>query len=162
MKKVQNNYAFIDGQNVNLSIQDLGWKLDFRKFRIYLSEKYSVGTAYYFIGFVEGNNDLYVSLQSAGYILIFKPTLRLPDEKVKGNVDAELVLQAMVDLNKYQRAIIVTGDGDFACLAAYLRKADKLQCVLVPNINKFSALLKKAAQKRIAFMNDLKNKLAYK
>ena len=162
MKKVQNNYAFIDGQNVNLSIQDLGWKLDFRKFRIYLSEKYSVGTAYYFSGFVEGNNDLYVSLQSAGYILIFKPTLRLPDEKVKGNVDAELVLQAMVDLNKYQRAIIVTGDGDFACLAAYLRKADKLQCVLVPNINKFSALLKKAAQKRIAFMNDLKNKLAYK
>ena len=162
MKKVQNNYAFIDGQNVNMSIQDLGWKLDFRKFRIYLSEKYSVGTAYYFIGFVEGNNDLYVSLQSAGYILIFKPTLRLPDEKVKGNVDAELVLQAMVDLNKYQRAIIVTGDGDFACLAAYLRKADKLQCVLVPNINKFSALLKKAAQKRIAFMNDLKNKLAYK
>ncbi len=162
MKKAQNNYAFIDGQNVNLSIQDLGWKLDFRKFRIYLSEKYGVGTAYYFIGFVEGNNDLYVSLQSAGYILIFKPTLRLPDGKVKGNVDAELVLQAMVDLNKYQRAIIVTGDGDFACLASYLRKSDKLQCVLVPNMNKFSALLKKAAQKRIAFMNDLKNKLACK
>ena len=152
MKKHQNNYAFIDGQNLNLSIQELGWKLDFRKFRIYLSEKYSVGTAYYFIGFVEGNNDLYASLQSAGYILIFKPTLRLPDRKVKGNVDAELVLQA----------IIVTGDGDFACLAAYLRKADKLRCVLVPNMNKYSALLKKAAQKHIAFMNDLKKKLEYK
>ena len=68
----------------------------------------------------------------------------------------------MVDLNKYQRAIIVTGDGDFACLASYLRKSDKLECVLVPNMNKFSALLKKAAQKHIAFMNDLKNKLAYK
>ncbi|GAI46476.1 unnamed protein product, partial [marine sediment metagenome] len=65
--------------------------------------------AYYFIGFVEGNNDLYVSLQSAGYILIFKPTLKLPNEKVKGNIDAELVLQAMIDLNKYQQAIIVTG-----------------------------------------------------
>ena len=134
----------------------------FRKFRIYLSEKYSVGTAYYFIGFVEGNNDLYVSLQSAGYILIFKPTLKLPDGKVKGNVDAELVLQAMIDLDKYQQAIIVTGDGDFACLAAYLRKAGKLRCVLVPNLNKYSALLKKAAKKRIAFMNDLKRKLKYK
>ncbi len=143
MKKSQINYAFIDGQNLNLSIRELGWKLDFRKFRTYLSEKYSVGTAYYFIGFVEGNNDLYVSLQSAGYILIFKLMLRLPDGKVKGNVDAELVLQAMIDLNKYQRAIIVTGDGDFTCLVAYLHKTDKLQCVLAPNINKCSALLKK-------------------
>jgi uncharacterized LabA/DUF88 family protein len=162
VKKPQNNYAFIDGQNLNLSIQELGWKLDFRKFRVYLSEKYGVITAYYFIGFVEGNNDLYVSLQSAGYILIFKPTLKLSNGKVKGNVDAELVLQAMIDLNKYQQALIVTGDGDFACLAAYLRKADKLQCVLVPNMYKYSALLKKAAQKRIAFMNDLKKRLGYK
>ena len=80
---------------------------------------------------------------------------------MKGNVDAELVLQAMIELNKYQRAVIVTGDGDFACLAAHLRKADKLQCVLVPNMNRYSALLKKAAQKRIAFMNDLKKKLEY-
>jgi len=162
MKRQQNNYAFIDGQNLNLSIREMGWKLDFRKFRIYLSENYSVGTAYYFVGFVEGNNDLYASLQSAGYILIFKPTLKLPDGKAKGNVDAELVLRAMIDLNKYQQAIIVTGDGDFACLAAYLLKINKLRCVLSPNIDKCSALLKKAAQKHIAFMNDLKKKLEYK
>ena len=39
MKKPQNNYAFIDGQNLNLSIQRLGWKLDFRKLRVFLSER---------------------------------------------------------------------------------------------------------------------------
>ena len=162
MKKPQNNYAFIDGQNLNLAIQDLGWKLDFRKFRVYLSEKYSVGRAYYFIGFVEGNNDLYASLQSYGYVLIFKPTLKDKEGRVKGNCDADLVLQAMVDLNEYQQAVIVTGDGDFYSLVNYLRKKNKLRCVLVPNMYKYSALLKKTAQKHLAFMNDLRGKLEYK
>ena len=31
------NYAFIDSQNVNLVIRDIGWKLDWSKFRIYIS-----------------------------------------------------------------------------------------------------------------------------
>ena len=75
MKKKSNNYAFIDSQNLNLSIRSLGWKLDFARFRVYLKEKYGVTKAFLFIGFVEGNNDLYVSLQSAGFLCIFKPTL---------------------------------------------------------------------------------------
>ncbi len=162
MKKPQDNYAFIDGQNLNLSIQELGWKLDFRKFRVYLSEKYGVGRAYYFIGFVEGNNDLYTSLQSCGYILIFKPTLKDREGKVKGNCDADLVLQTMININEYHQAIIVTGDGDFYSLVNYLRKRNKLRCVLVPNINKYSGLLKKTAQQHIAFMNGLRGKLEHK
>jgi len=162
MKKLQQNYAFIDGQNLNLSIQELGWRLDFKRFRVYLSDKYGVGRAYYFIGFVDGNNDLYVSLQSAGYILIFKPTLRDREGEVKGNCDAELVLQAMVDLKEYHQAVIVTGDGDLACLVNYLHKTDKLLRVLAPNRHKCSRLLNKAAQKQIAYMNELRQRLEYK
>lgn len=52
MKRKENNYAFIDSQNVNLGIQKLGWKLDHRKFEVYLAEKYCVKKAYMFIGFV--------------------------------------------------------------------------------------------------------------
>jgi uncharacterized LabA/DUF88 family protein len=161
MKKTQNNYAFVDGQNLNLAIQDMGWKLDFRKFRIYLAEKYGVGTAYYFIGFVAGNTDLYKALQLDGYILIFKPTFRNSQGTVKGNCDAELVLQAMIDLGKYERAVIVTGDGDFACLVKHLSKIGKLECVLAPNRFKCSHLLNISAGNRIAYMNDLRQKLGY-
>ena len=92
-----------------------------------------------FIGFVEGNNDLYASLQLYGYVLIFKPTFRNRDGKVKGNCDAELVLQAMIDLNEYRQAVIVSGDGDFYCLVGYLRKIGKLPldnvCVPGPNVS---------------------------
>ena len=47
-KKKINNYAFIDSQNLNLAIRELGWKLDFARFRVYLSEKYHVTKAYLF------------------------------------------------------------------------------------------------------------------
>ena len=91
MKKPRNNFAFIDSQNVNLGVQELGWKLDFKKFRIYLKEKYSVRKAYLFIGYLPENQNLYRSLQEFGYVLIFKPIMRNSDGEVKGNVDAELV-----------------------------------------------------------------------
>ena len=46
MKNTLNNFAFIDSNNVNLGIRELGWRLDFKKFRIYLKEKHKVKKAY--------------------------------------------------------------------------------------------------------------------
>lgn len=159
----ENNFAFIDSQNLNLSIRELGWVLDFRRFRKYLFDKYNVSKAFLFIGFVEGNNELYKSLQEAGFICIFKPTLKYKDGHTKGNCDAELVLQVMIEYQSYDRAVIVTGDGDFYCLARYLIEKDKLSIMLVPNGNKFSALLRlKICRPFLRFMNNLRKKLEYK
>jgi len=155
-------YAFIDGQNLNLGVQELGWHLDFKKFRVYLREKYRVEKAYYFIGYLEANRNLYKFLQEAGYVLVFKPIVRDSDGKTKGNVDADLVLQAMIDFSEYNKAVIVTSDGDFYCLVNYLYEKRKLSVVLSPNREKCSALLKKTAKERLFFMNDLKAKLAFK
>ena len=160
MTKAQNNYAFIDSQNLNLSIREQGWILDFRKFRIYLKDKYGIAKAFIFIGYVPQNQDLYTNLQKDGYILIFKPTLSLPTGGVKGNVDAELVLHAMIEYKNYEKAVIVTGDGDFYCLVDYLVKNDKLLKLLVPNMNKFSSLYRKMMP-NIAFMNNLRDKLEH-
>ena len=162
MRKHENNYAFIDSQNLNLSIQALGWKLDFVKFRRYLKDKYSVSKAYLFLGYIEGNNDLYTALQVAGFICIFKPTLTYKDGTTKGNCDAELVLWAMIEYPSYDKAIIVTGDGDFYCLINYLVEKNKLLVVLIPNKLKFSALLKfKLFRPYLRYMNELRDKLAY-
>jgi len=162
MKKRLNNYAFIDSQNLNLGIQGLKWKLDHRKFRIYLKEKYQISVAYLFIGYLAENQDLYSALQSAGFVLVFKPTLPDKDGKVKGNIDADLVLQAMIDYKKYDKAVIVSSDGDFYSLVKYLYKNKKLKCVMSPYIKTCSALLKKTAREKIVFMNNLRKKLEYK
>lgn len=161
MIKKQNNYAFIDSQNLNLSINDQGWKLNFKRFRIYLKERLCVNKAFLFIGYVNTNQSLYTSLQEYGFILVFKPTLILADKKVKGNVDAELVLHTMIEYKNYDKAVIVTGDGDFHCLLEYLKKHDKLERIIIPNRYKYSSLLRKFGLDMI-FMNDLRTKLEYK
>ncbi len=160
MKKHQNNYAFIDSQNLNLSIRSQGWILDFGKLRQYLRDKYSITKVFLFIGYVYDNQDLYTALQKDGYILIFKPTLRLPDGRVKGNIDADLVLHAMIEYKNYDKALIVTGDGDFYCLVDYLRKNDRLLKLMIPNKYAFSSLFRKIMP-HVVFMNDLRGKLEY-
>ncbi|MEK6714922.1 MAG: NYN domain-containing protein [Candidatus Omnitrophota bacterium] len=160
-KQIINNYAFIDSQNLNLAIRDQGWVLDFKRFRRYLQDKYCASKAFIFIGYLPTNESLYTSLQEYGYILIFKPTLHLPDGKVKGNIDAELVLHAMIEYANYDKAIIVTGDGDFYCLIDHLEKQNKLEKLIIPNRYKFSSLLRGFTSDMV-FMNDLKDKLEYK
>ena len=156
------NYAFIDGQNLNLGIRALGWHLDFKRFRVYLREKYGVERAYYFIGYLEENRNLYKSLQEAGYILVFKPIVRNSDGEVKGNVDADLVLQAMIDFPDYDKAVIITSDGDFYSLVKYLYEEGKLLLVMSPYVKTCSILLKKEAREKLVFMDNLKRKLEYK
>ncbi|MBI4650278.1 NYN domain-containing protein, partial [Candidatus Desantisbacteria bacterium] len=104
---------------------------------------------------------LYVNLQKEGYILIFKPTLTLPNGKVKGNVDAELVLHTMVEYNNFDKALIVTGDGDFYCLVDYLRKHNKLLKLMIPNKKSFSCFFRKLMS-HIIFMNNLRDKIGYR
>lgn len=144
MRQSANNYAFIDSQNLNLGVKSQGWNLDFARFRRFLKDKYLVEKAYLFIGFVPGNQILYAELQKAGYICIFKPTLEIKDSNkiiIKGNVDAELVLHAMIEYPNYEKAVIVSGDGDFHCLIEYLIKQNKLRKIIVPNAH-FSSLLR--------------------
>ena len=163
MKSFSNNYAFIDSQNLNLAIRDqLGWKLDYKKFRVYLKEKYNVERAYVFIGFVAFNQKLYDRLQEAGFFLKFKPTI--PDEngKIKGNIDADMVLQAMIDFEAYKQALIVSSDGDFYSLVEYLYSENKLEIVLTSDYLHCSGLLKQVAKGRMHFMDKLRGKLEYK
>jgi len=160
MKTSTNNYAFIDSQNLNLSIREQGWVLDFRKFRLYLSRKYSITKAFIFIGYVWENQALYTNLQKDGYILVFKPTLKLPDGRSKGNVDAELVLHTMIEYPNYDKALIVTGDGDFYCLVEYLLKTEKLLKLMIPNKEKYSSLFRKMMP-HIVFMNNLRGLLEH-
>lgn len=160
-KKIKNNYAFIDSQNLNLGINKLNWKLDFKKFRVYLKEKYKVSQAFLFIGFIPENQDLYSSLQKDGYILIFKPVLFNGERQPKGNVDADLVLQTMIEFDNFDQAIIVSSDGDFYCLVKYLYEKGKLARVISPDVKNCSKLLKKTAKEKIVFMDNLRNKLEY-
>lgn len=154
-------YAFIDSQNLNLGVRELGWKLDFWKFRVYLKDKYNVEKAFLFLGYIESHTSLYLYLNDCKYDLIFKPVHEINiDGKsvVKGNVDAELVLHTMIEKENFSKAVIVTGDGDFHCLLEYLENEGKLRQLIVPNQQKYSQLLQKFRH-RVSFVNYLKKKV---
>ena len=155
--KKSNNYAFIDNQNLNVTVQNLGWKIDWRRFRKFLYDRYQVSQAYMFIGYMPEHEEMYEFLHDAGYAIVLKPTYDLtrpqPEvngEKVKeedkrhikGNVDVELVLWAMREINKYDKAILVSGDGDFYSLVEYLEARGKLAKILTPS-GHYSALFNK-------------------
>lgn len=171
-KKYQKVYAFIDSQNLNLGTSKniyknrklvyRGWKLDFGKFYQYLKDKFRVSKAFLFIGYIPQNKPLYKQLESYGYKLIYKPTVKNSQGKPKGNVDAELVLYASaLEFQNYDKAVIVSGDGDFYCLLDFLQKNKKLLKLIIPNIKSESSLLKKF-QKYKVFIYYEKNKLELK
>lgn len=157
---VRGNYAFIDGQNLNMGIQKLGWNLDFRKFHIYLQQKYNVKKAFFFIGMVEDQADLYSNLLSMGYDLVLKPTVEHKEGTVKGNIDADLVLHAMIELDNYDKVVVVSGDGDFYGLYEYLQNVGKLGRIVVPN-RYYSSLLN-SFMPFIDRLDGLRRQLAYK
>lgn len=171
-------YAFIDSQNLNLGIQKMGWKMDWRKFREFLRKQHNVTNAYMFIGYMAENESLYEYMHELGFLVVLKPTLdmSLPPESskgegkdgsdgesnkppIKGNIDADLVLHAMKELPNYDKAIIVSGDGDFFGLVEYLEQQGKLLHVMTPNWQ-YSNLLK-PFEKYIIRLDTMRRQLSY-
>ena len=165
----------------------MGWKLDWRKFRKYLLDEHGVTHAYMFIGYMTDNEALYEYMHELGFLIVLKPTVDVSNmhdnnpssskpaqpkegekEKdaeenkpiIKGNVDAELVLYAMKEMPNYEKAIIVSGDGDFFSLAEYLVEQNKLAHILTPNWQ-YSSLLKVFEDPYIIRLDQLRRQLAY-
>ena len=66
----------------------------------------------------------------------------------------------MIEYPNYDKALIVTGDGDFYCLVEYLLKTDKLLKLMIPNKEKYSSLFRKMMP-HIIFMNNLRSLLEH-
>jgi uncharacterized LabA/DUF88 family protein len=165
------NYAFIDSQNLNVSVQKFGWKMDWRKFHKFLTEKYQVKKAYMFIGYVPEFEDIYEKMHEAGYAVVLKPTYDMSrprpedngqksDKPVKGNIDADMVLWAMKEMRNYDKAVIVSGDGDFFGLVEYLLQEGKLLKILTPT-GQYSSLFRQFEQ-HIDRIDNHRRDLAYR
>ncbi len=152
----ENNFAYIDGANLYQGIVSFGWKLDYKRFRVWLLEKYGVKNAYIFIGLIPKYKDLYTYLQECGFTLIFKEVVYDGNGKPKGNCDADLVLQATMDAyeNKFEKAVIVSSDGDYASLVKFLNDRKKLKTILSPHVKNVCSILLKRLNVPIAYVSD--------
>lgn len=132
MKK-ENNYAFIDGQNLDKSIREQGERLNYKEFRKFLWKRFAVSKAFYFVGYLEQHaNGFYIDLRNYGYSLSFRKPVTDSDGDIKANVDSNLITHTMMKIDKYDKAVIVAGDSDYYCLCKYLMRHNKLCQILVP------------------------------
>lgn len=149
MKSNEKNYAFIDGNNLYRGAESQNISIDYGKLRLYLRNALRVKKAFLFIGYIPANTALYNQLQTAGFTLVFKPTVQCyenGEHQIKGNVDAELVLHASsIEYKNYDKAVIISSDGDFACLIDFLAKQDKLEKIIAPT-ESYSQLLRPYAE----------------
>lgn len=158
---VNKTYAFIDSQNLYMGIKSLGWKIDYKKFFRYLTEKYNVNKAIIYIGYLQENESLYKNLKSCGFEIVFKNTKQYGKSRnqVKGNIDVDLTVDAIRQTSHYDTAVFISADGDFCALYDYLIDEEhKSVSILIPNMYKYSKFLLKYRD-NLRFMNDLKQKI---
>jgi len=113
---------YIDSANLHKSAKGLGFEIDYKRLRIWLSQKYNINKFYLFIGYMEQNLKTYEYLKGCGFNIIFKHTLFIGNS-TKGNCDAELVLKIVSDYyeKSFSKCFLITGDGDFGCVVEFLR-----------------------------------------
>ena len=138
------NIAFVDGQNLYFNTakrETKPWHIDLKRFRIYLADKYHVTTAYCFLGFVqEDNQEVYEEIQNAGFVLIFREHNAAMIGKKKGNVDSDIIFQAMKKMYKkenFDKIIIVSGDGDYKMLIDFLIEEKRFEKILLTSDHPF-------------------------
>ncbi len=155
---MENNYAYIDGANLHQGMNFLGWKMDYKKFRIWLKEKFDINIAYIFIGNIPKYSKLYAYLQECGFILIFKEVVYDNTGKAKGNCDADLVLKATQDFYRasFDKMILISSDGDYSSLVSFVLSENRLLGILSPANEKKCSILLKRTNAKIFYINDQK------
>lgn len=172
MKK-RNNYTFIDGTNLHLTFKYLNREFPYQKFMNYLAREHDVFMAYYFIGLIKEQSDLYQELESYGYTMQFRTPMPHWIEpvvcdscqkviepgyfKMKCDCDADIAARIINDMNDYDRAVFISSDGDFDNIIKQLIRLDKLKLILAPCRKGCSDLLIRAARGRIQFLDELQD-----
>lgn len=169
MEEQEKNLAFIDGQNLYMGTakSEPAWKIDLKKFRDYLSEKYNVEAAYYFLGYLnEDNGDLYDEIQTAGFVVKFREHNTKMIGKKKGNVDTDIVFNIMKKVHKegntFDKIVLVSGDGDYKMLVDFLIEENRFKKILFPNKEFASSLYKKITRKFFDYLVNIKHKIESK
>jgi hypothetical protein len=155
----ENNWAFLDMQNLYKGVQERGWKIQWDRFRQYLWKNHNVTNAVIFMGYIKGNKNLYRHLERVGFNLQFRKVDRLENGEIrKGNIDVDLVTYALYNINEYRKAIIVADDGDYFKTVACLIGLDKLKLIISSHpIRNTSHILKEIALKSIISIDSLRH-----
>lgn len=129
MKKVA---VFLDGANCFYTQKKMGWNIDAEKLLDYCKEYGEIVEAIYYTGVsAESNQRKFLDkLAYMGYSLVTKPVKTITDHTTgqttqKANLDIEIVLDMFNMIDRYDMAILISGDGDFERAIQQLKSRGK-------------------------------------
>ena len=133
--------VYIDGANIFYAQKKMGWSLDWKKIKKYLSEKYEVIEFKYYQGLKKGDNSVvsYLKyLDHLGFVTMTKPVkiikinnnhpmskLHNYKEIYKCNFDVEITADMIFDRQNVDECILFSGDSDFDYVVKRLRDVGK-------------------------------------
>ncbi|MFA4872649.1 MAG: NYN domain-containing protein [Patescibacteria group bacterium] len=130
-------YVFIDVSNVFYSQRTLGWKVAYAKLMRYLKRECGEGMKCFAYAAVDENNlaerKFLDMLDINGYILRTKALKEIKTNegnKHKGSLDIELAFEMVELAEKYDTAVLVSGDSDFAPALERLKQRGKRVIVM--------------------------------
>ncbi len=153
------NYAYIDGANLDKATTQSGWKVDYAKLYVWLKDKFAIDRAYIFIGYVSRYKKLYAKMRRAGFELVFKDIGHV-DNQVKGNCDADLVLRLVRDVyeNGSDTIVVISSDGDFSSSVLFLKEKRKTPHIISPSKRCSVFLMRTGAP--VTYLDELRNNLS--
>lgn len=114
-------YVFIDVENIFYSQRNLGWKISYEKLMKYFKKECKEVKCFAYSGLDENNTKqkkFLDMLEINGYVvrtkIVKKINLGQNKYKWKSNLDVELALEMVELAGKYDTAILMSGDSDFA------------------------------------------------
>jgi uncharacterized LabA/DUF88 family protein len=108
--------AFIDEANITIQAERLGLRIDYKKLLKHLKINYNLLRAYLYTGVdleSTGLNNFVVMLRRSGYRVVHYRGDERPDGSVKANLDVHLAVDMVSMAERYDTAILFSGDGDY-------------------------------------------------
>jgi uncharacterized LabA/DUF88 family protein len=126
-------YVFIDAENVFYSQRTLNWKISYQKLMAYLKKECGEDVKCFIYSGRDEHNTKQLKfldmLEINGYIVRTKVIKKIKDREGgyhwKNNLDIELAFEMDDTKDKYNTAVLISGDSDFATPIDRIKKAGK-------------------------------------
>ena len=125
-------FVVIDAANLESSVKDLGWWVDYVKLCELFDGGNLYGIRFYCVHHNTENQDkFFVFLKHHGYTLVTKPLKIIKQADIeagdirKANFDVEIAVDAISMMEEFATFILFSGDSDFNYLLKELKKSGK-------------------------------------
>jgi len=132
-------YVFIDAANIFYTQRTLGWRISYEKLKKYFQNECGENLAKLFV-YTATDSDrpqqkkFLDMLAINGYVVRTKEVKRIRIAKGvyewKGDFDVELTLDAMDNIKRFDTAILLSGDSDFAPIVKRMKDNSKKVIVM--------------------------------